>query len=175
MERHIRDKHVGGSNRCKECRQCFLSAFNLERHTTIRHNKERYCCNTCGKTFKALKEYTEHQYDHLGYRPFNCPQMSADGVLCDFSSKRKDACVRLFSNICECFTISFPLVFRFIFHLHKQHDIQYKEAIHGMKENVYLAREMFAEKTNNRLREFSHKCDQCDKSFQTNTGLYHHK
>jgi hypothetical protein len=102
MNRHIRDKHVGGSNRCTNCRQCFLSAFNLERHTKICLDKERYCCKTCGKKFKACKEYKLHQYDHLGYRPFNCPEMSADGVICDYSSKKKATSVQLFSNICEC-------------------------------------------------------------------------
>jgi KRAB domain-containing zinc finger protein len=152
-ERHVRDKHEGGQNRCEQCGRCFTQPVYLERHRST-HKKEFLVCKTCGKQFSAAKQLQLHEFDHLGYRPYNCPELTADGVLCGFSAKKKAP---------------------FVFHLHKQHDIDYNENIHGMKNNIELAKKMFLEKTMVNEKVLTHGCKFCGKAFQTATGLLHHK
>lgn len=71
---HIFNKHRPKSYTCTVCEPPKLfNAYNaFKYHRQSEHGKERFRCDTCGKTFKLKKCMQQHRQVHSGERPYLC-------------------------------------------------------------------------------------------------------
>ena len=63
---HKDSAHAPKKHLCNQCGRIFQTGGVLDRHIAVEHDKIRYECEACDKSFRTVFQYRKHRrYDHL--------------------------------------------------------------------------------------------------------------
>ncbi|XP_067118292.1 transcription factor IIIA-like [Centruroides vittatus] len=79
LRRHIQAAHTvkeesDAKLKCpfSSCEKLFKTRCSLNKHVKNIHEKRKYVCSVCSKSFRKNQHLKSHEYEHTGIKPFLC-------------------------------------------------------------------------------------------------------
>ena len=175
ISKHIKYKHEGRAYPCNICKAKLTSNGNLRSHMT-KHQNVEHVCEICQKSFRYLKEHMKVHTDEKmeRYKCEHCSkELSSSGSLRihekGVHQNNPSAC-----SYCEKVLKNDMLLKNHITRVHKTEKRQIMCTFVGCGV-LFLFQSNMTTHLSTHLSKKFFKCEVCDKTFKSKTGLMAHK